>query len=247
MCIPEVIFFDDKSGDHHSRRRGNALRPLSADLEDSPPVFSSPPFVVQVSPKLGHHHHRPLIRYQRAEPRSELPPPRKREEMEWREGFRAGRQAVRTREGEEKKRNSTEMKKTVTVEDQPEAGVPDVITKLPQSQRTAASKPGPVEVITTINTSNADVSPQPVSARTEPAQKPPPVRKRHHAQPSPRSLSRQPQQKSIHHPFPSLQRYTPTIPILLNNNGKTKTTTISVPVARPHPPPIATPPPASAP
>ena len=175
MCLPEVIFFDDKSGDRHSRRRGNALRPFSADPDDPPPILSSPPFVVQVSPKVGHHH-RPSTRYQRAEPRSALPASRMREEIEWREGFRAGRQAKRTSEGEEKKGVVAEAKRTVRVEDQAKATVPEITVTAPKLQRTTTTISTSAEAPPTRDTPAVDVPSKPVPAHAEPAPEPPPVR-----------------------------------------------------------------------
>ena len=187
MCIPELIFFDDDSHDRHSRRRGNAIRPLSAESNTPQPLLASPPFVVHVSPKIGHHHH-PSIRHQPTR-RSTAPlPSRGREDMEWREGSRAVRAAAQKREPEDKKRNVIEVKKEVIVESQPKATVPEVTITAATPMMGRESKPASAASKPTIV--EADVTVQPPLQRTV-------------SEPQPAQVRQAPLSASIPAPVPS--------------------------------------------
>ena len=197
MCIPELVFFDDDSSPNrrsHSRRR-DAIRPLSRESASTQPLLSSPPFVVQVSPKLGRHHRRrrPLIQHQTA-PQSQ----QQREDVEWREGFRAGREAVQKRAAEERKRK-VEGTKEVVLEGQAKA-IPEIVVTAPKPRAVSmVDVPDPRQAPAQPALQRATSAPQP----TQPAPPlPPPVA------PVTPPASRVPSQVApVHQPQPEPEAY----------------------------------------
>lgn len=92
-------------------------------------------------------------------------PSREREDIEWREGFRAGREAAQKREAEERKRSAVPPIKVEMVESQPKANVPEILITAATPTKGTAPKPATVE---------AEVNVQPPMQRTVSAPQPNP-------------------------------------------------------------------------
>ena len=174
MCIPELIFLDDESRDRPSRLRRKAISPVPVNSNEPSPLLSSPPFVVQISPKIGHHHHHPSVRQQPIRQRSAPLPQRKLEDMGWREGFRAGREAAHKRDLEGKKGNNVEVKKDMAAESRPKATVPDTMGTNSRPRNATAEKPVSEKTVPSPANLEADatIQPQLQRAASEPQQVP---------------------------------------------------------------------------